>query len=228
MIKGLRPHKVFTMITTPLHRRIVKVVLPELHTPKILETAVLIALAKIVKARTFFEFGTYIGVQTLNIAMNLPPSAKIYTLDFDEESYKKVRHQHEKDSVVSLRHFEYEDKLAFLKSPYCKKITRFYGDSNEFDFSEFEGKIDMAYVDGGHDLRTLKSDTQNAFRIMASDHPACIAWHDYKNPDHPQLTQFLDELSVEYSMYHLEETMICFYLKNEPKNTLNMKIRIEK
>jgi len=74
-------------------------------------------------------------------------------------------------------HFEHESKLAFIDSPYEEKITRLYGDSNEFDSSDFKGKIDMVYIDGGHDLRTVSSDIENAFTMLCPPfyHLYCMA-----------------------------------------------------
>jgi len=144
--------------------------------------------------------------------MNVPSLVNIYTLDLDYESFKNVK-QHKPDHIVSLKHFEYERRLAFLGSPFENMIQRLYSDSNEFDFSDFEGEIDIVYVDGGHDLGTLRSDTENAFKMLRPDSLSCIAWHDYGNPNYPDLTQYLDDLSIEYDIYHVEETWAAFYLQ---------------
>ena len=214
-MKHIRPSRVFTKVNTKRDgEEIIKLVFPSVNTPKLLHSAVLVSLARLVNAKTFFEFGTYLGIQTLNIAMNVPSLVKIYTLDLDYESYKDAKLD-EQDVPLSLKHFtfEFEEKLAFLGSPYEKMIERLYGDTNKFDFSNFEGKIDFVYVDGGHDLRTLKSDTQNALKMLRPNSLACIAWHDYGNPKYPHLTQYLDDLSTEIKIYHVEETMGCFYLQ---------------
>ena len=59
--------------------------------------------------------------------------------------------------------------------------------------------------------RTLESDGQ-------IDPLSCLAWHDYENPSYPDLTRYLKNLSNQLPMYHVEETMICFYLKNAPSS----------
>jgi len=89
---NIRPHKLFKLVESKsCYERTISVVLPGLlHTPMLLETAVLIALSKIVNAKTFFEFGTFVGVQALNIAQNFPESSKVYTLDLDEDSFNRI------------------------------------------------------------------------------------------------------------------------------------------
>ena len=213
---NIRPHMLFELVESKTcYERTISVVLPGLlHTPMLLETGILIALSKIVNAKTFFEFGTFVGVQALNIAQNLPENSKLYTLDLDENSFNKImKSQNQHDLKISHMHFEHESKLAFIDSPYEERIIRLYGDSNEFDFSDFKEKIDMVYIDGGHDLRTVRSDTEKAFAMM-SPPMSCIAWHDYGNPNYPDNTDFLSNLSKELPIFHVEETMICFYLKN--------------
>jgi hypothetical protein len=191
----------------------VKVVLPEQRTPILLETAVLLALAKLVCPRTFFEIGTFLGIETLNMAANLPADSRLYTLDLDDESFKKIQPD-ESDKPLTVIHMEMQHNLAFLGSRYEKKITRLYGDSNSFDFSPFHSQMDMIYVDGGHDLRTLTSDTENAFRALTKDHPACIVWHDFGNPKCLAVGPYLAELSRSKELCHVEETMMVFYLAN--------------
>ena len=93
-----------------------------------------------------------------------------------------------------------------------------YGDSTQFDFSEYESKIDLVYIDGGHDLRTVRSDTEHALGMLPLRSPGCIAWHDYANPRHQELAEYLDDLSTQLNLYYAEETMICFHLKNLPES----------
>ena len=196
-----------------------QVILPDQKTPMLLETSVLVALVKIIKPKIFFEFGTYLGIQTLNIAANLPSSVKIYTLDFDADFFKEaVQDKH--DVAISEKHFEYENKLAFMGSIYEQRIERLYGDLNSFDFSDLYDSVDMIYIDGGHDLRTLMSDTKNALKMLSSHNISCIVWHDYNNANYPQVTEYLNDLSSQYDIYHVEETMMCFYIKN-PERTIS-------
>jgi hypothetical protein len=79
-----------------------------------------------------------------------------------------------------------------------------------FDFSEWFGTIDMVFVDGGHDVPTAKADTENALKLIRSHKPAIILWHDYRGPEYPELTDYLDALSEEIPLTHIEDTKLVF------------------
>lgn len=222
-MEHIRPHQIFRLVDSKsCNDRVVKIVLPPSQVPSepmLLDTAILLALARVVNARTVFELGTYVGIMTLDLAMNLPPDARLYTLDLDPGSFSQIKHQqHQEDREISEIYLKEDSRPAFSGTPCENKITRLFGDSNEFDFGEFQGKVDMVYVDGGHDLRTVQSDTENALKMLPADSMSCLAWHDYENPSYPDLTRYLKDLSNRLPMYHVEETMICFYLKNAPSS----------
>jgi predicted O-methyltransferase YrrM len=205
----IRPHKLFNLITTDSYtERVVKLVLPDQNTPIVFDTVIKLALAKLTRPKTFFEFGTFLGVQTFDMAMNLP-DCEFYTLDLDEASYKKasilesVRH-------LSEMHLEQQQQLAFLGTPYETRIHCLHGDSNVFDFTPYHGKMDMIYVDGGHDERTVRSDAENSFRMLSKGRPAVIVWDDYGNPLSPAVKEYLDTRSEE--LVFVEESGTVFYL----------------
>jgi len=201
----------------------VKIVLPDQNAPILLETAILLALAKIVKPRTFFEFGTYLGVETLNIASNLDDSSHVYTLDLDAKSFSTLQ-QDVHDRPLSLTHFDHLNNLAFLGTPYEKRITQLRGDSKVYDFSRFHKQIDMVYIDGGHDLPTLVSDTQNALKMLAGNHATCIAWHDFETSKYPHVTDYLLKLSASMELFHVQESRIAFLIQNDEALTTTLKI----
>ena len=221
-MRKIRPSQLFRSLKTSCYfERITRLLLPAGDIPHadpmLLESAVLLTLSRLVNARTVFEFGTFMGVQTLNLAMNLPESSRVFTLDLDWESFQRGKTAlKEGDRNIAALGFKEEAKLAFIGTPYEGRITRLLGDSTQFDFSEFVSKVDLVYVDGGHDLRTARSDTENALKMLPRESPGCIAWHDYSSPRHEELTDYLDDLSDQLDIYHVAETMICFYLKNLP------------
>jgi hypothetical protein len=213
----IRPHQLFNLVITPSYdARMVKIVLPDQRAPILLETAILLSLAKLVNPRRFFEFGTYLGVETLNMAANLPEDSHLYTLDLDEDSLRGLQ-QDIHDRPLTLTHFDNLSNLAFLGTSYEKRITRLKGESKSYDFSTFSKQIDMIYVDGGHDLPTLVSDTRNALMMLCDDHPACIAWHDFENSAYPQVTEHLLALSTSMDMFHVQETRIVFLIHNNDR-----------
>ena len=74
------------------------------------------------------------------------------------------------------------------------------------------GKIQMIFIDGNHEVNYVKKDTENALK-MISEAPSCIAWHDYGNPQFPELKSYIDDLAKIYKIYHVENTMIAFHLR---------------
>jgi len=211
-MKHVRPHEVFNRITTDSYfDRLVRLVLPGPNVPLLFETSVLVALCKLVNCKTFFEFGTWLGIRILNIAANLDPKAVLYTLDLDEESAKKIE-QETQDRTNTVKYLEYMDNLAFKNTSYEKNIVVLRGDSTRFDYKPYYDQMDLVFVDGGHDLYTVRADTENAFKLVRQNSPHIVAWHDYGNPKHPQLTEYLEKLSNEKDIHHIEETTICYYL----------------
>jgi predicted O-methyltransferase YrrM len=212
-LHNVRPHKLFNLVKSSSYLdRTVQMILPDQRTPVLLDTAILLALARLVRARTIFEFGTYLGIQTLNLAANFP-EGRIYTLDLDEASFQGLQ-QDANDKPLTQTHMEYQGKLAFLNTPYEERITRLYGDSNKFDFLGLTSRIDLIYVDGGHDRITLESDTKNAFKMLSHGHAGCIAWHDHGNPTYPQVKEYLEGLSNSKDLFHVEESWTTFFLQN--------------
>lgn len=80
----------------------------------------------------------------------------------------------------------------------------------EFSAAGYEKKFDMIFVDANHKVEYARHDTENAFKMVRDG--GCIAWHDYENPQFPEVTQYLHDLSVDEPIYHVEDTMLCFYL----------------
>ena len=68
MLKYIRPHKVLSLNDN--NDRIHSIYLHP-SGPMILEVALQISLLKYIKPIRYFEFGTYLGINTLNIAINI-------------------------------------------------------------------------------------------------------------------------------------------------------------
>ena len=215
MLIDIRPFQLFNLVETSNYQeRLVKFVLPTDKTPVLLETSTIISLIKIIDPETYFEIGTYLGLELMNVAANIRSDAKIFTLDLDQDSFKKAK-QLPIDKALSETHFDNLDNLAFLNTKYEKIITQLFGDSTKFDFSSFYKTIDFIYIDGSHDYASIKSDTENAFRMISQNHKACILWHDYLSNDYPDVTEYIKEISAEIDIFCVGSTRHCFYLNKE-------------
>jgi len=174
----------------------------------LLETAVLIALLKALQARHVFEIGTLYGLQTLNLAANLPPGGHVWTLDLDDAAFAQAR-QTEQDREISRRHLAAANELAFAVEPWAEKVTRLRGDSNLFDFTPYLKQVDLVYIDGGHDRRTVESDTNSALKMLDPERPGAVVWHDYGNPAYPEVQAALDEWANGRNLYAVAETQLA-------------------
>src|SRR5437016_4920323 len=161
MICHIRPYRIFNLIDAPPAERVANIALPSrrgMGGVSLLETSLIIAAARVVGARKVFEFGTYLGSTTLNLALNTPEDAEILTIDLDEHYAKEVQ-QDPADAPLTQIHIAEKSSLAFMGSPVSQKIRTLTGNSTTFDFSAWRGSVDLAFIDGGHDLATVKSDT---------------------------------------------------------------------
>jgi hypothetical protein len=161
-----------------------------------------------------FEFGTFIGVTTLQMALNSKDTAKIFTLNLPST---------EKDTKYSIGNSEEERNLPnlqpgnrFEKAGMKDKITQLYGDSASYDFSDYKDKMDVILVDASHEYEYVKSDTQHSFAMMKQG--GTLIWHDY--PNAPGVYRYLNELSGKMKIYHLVGTHICLSVKFDKASVL--------
>ena len=216
----IRPYKFFALVDAPPARRIVQMQIPPRRAAggvTLLETCLLLAASQIVNAHRVFEFGTFLGSTTLNLALNIPSDGQVLTLDLDAKFANQAL-QHPSDSPLTAVHLGAQ-ALDFIGSSVADKITTLTGNSISFDFSRWKDSIDLVFIDGGHDLATVKSDTENALAIVAKDKLSCILWHDYRNLDYADLTDYLDKLSEQMVVFHIEDTRLCVSF-NDPRKLI--------
>jgi hypothetical protein len=182
MVLSVRPHYIFDQV--PADRREYTVSVPERESGSLtlLETYVLISIARIVNAAHVFEIGTFKGITARNLARNI--DGCIHTLDLSEK---------------------------FASFGPFSNITGHVGHSLAFDFSPFHRKMDLVFIDGGHDYDTVAADSYRASQIIKKEGEAAIVWHDYANPRYPAVKAFVDQTdSAEGGWYfHIEETHLA-------------------
>uniref|UniRef100_Q025T5 O-methyltransferase, family 3 n=1 Tax=Solibacter usitatus (strain Ellin6076) TaxID=234267 RepID=Q025T5_SOLUE len=224
-INPVRPFRIFQLIESLPAERIAKVPIPSHRGAgglTLLETFLTIAAARIVAARRIFEFGTYLGATTLNLALNTPEDAEIFTLDLDERHAEELI-QDAADATLTKSHISAARSLDYMDIPAGRKVKALMGDSTKFDFSDWKGSMDLIFVDGGHDLATVTSDTTNALNLADPGKLSCIIWHDYGNPQYVPLTSYLDELSERLQIFHIEDTMLCVWF-NDPLKSIGPRL----
>ena len=122
--------------------------------------------------------------------------------------------QHPDDAALTQEHLT-SKLLDFQASTVARKVKTLTGDSIRFDFSPWKESIDLAFIDGGHDLITASSDTQNALTMINHIGPSCVIWHDYRNSTVSGIVlRNLDELSQQMDIFHIEDTMLCVHFQD--------------
>ena len=172
----IRPYKLFTLIEAPPSERVVQTALPSRRGAggvNLLEMFLINAASRVVQAKRVFEIGTFLGNTTLNLALNIPDDGAVYSLDLDEQHAGDAK-QDLADVPLTEIHLTCKSSLDFAGSPVERKIKPVIGNSTTFDYSPWNGSIDLVFIDGGHDFATVKSDSENALEMACQDKPSCV------------------------------------------------------
>ena len=176
----------------------------------LLELIIICKIAKQMNPRVAFEIGTFDGRTTVNIAANTAPESRTYTLDLPRTDIANTTFALEKHDKL------YIDKeasgVAFAESELKSKITQLYGDSAKFDFSLYDNKAQLIFIDGSHAYEYVLNDSHNALQMLG-DNQGAILWHDYDTEAWFGVTQALNELYQNDKRYrgmrHVEETALA-------------------
>lgn len=175
-----------------------------------LESVILIKLMRIVDASYIFEFGTYKGLTTRLLLENLPDKKcndeRIFTLDLPD--IDGVNFQ---GTDVDLAKISIKAQRKYLTSNKKHLVKQLLIDCLELNELEYLKKFQLIFIDGNHEVSYVKSDTEKSFKMIA-DSPSCIAWHDYGNPEFPELTSYIQNIAKEIKVFHIENTMLAFHL----------------
>jgi len=181
-----------------------------------IETQVLSALVCAFKPKTIFEIGTYNGFTTLHFAMNSPEDCRIYTLDLSpdfEEKYKKKLSEYSYDDLLVVRlSMAHIGNRIYKSHSNASKIEELFGDSSQFDFSPYYGKMDFIFIDGNHSYKHVKSDTEEAIKMLSTR--GVIVWHDFDYIIHRDVFKYLNELSRSLAIYSIPDTRFAIYGKD--------------
>jgi predicted O-methyltransferase YrrM len=133
-----------------------------------LEQYCLASLAGLRQPERIFEIGTFDGGTTLMLA-RMVPHARVYTLDLPPDHQDGI-------NEVALARVDGAGS-RFRDAPEGDRIAQLFGDSREFDFTPYYGKMDMVVVDGGHEADCVTADTENALNMVSPG--GVVVWDDY-------------------------------------------------
>jgi len=148
------------------------------------------AAASVLPNQQIIEIGTFDGRTTLNLAINSPSSVQVVTLDLPKDYTPKF--------PMSIGEYKLADKptsgeryrnCAPLWAKDAARITQLLGDSATFDWSPYEKKAGLVFVDGSHTYENVHNDCDVAFRLVSPG--GMIVWHDYGVWE--EVTRMLDD-----------------------------------
>jgi len=178
---------------------------------RISELGIISLLAKrCQKDSIIFEIGTFDGRTTLNLAINSLQTCKIYTLDLPQNKETKFNVEGGEKHFIDkqepgLRYKSFDEGF----SKYKAKITQLLGDSATFDFSPFENKCGLVFVDGSHAYEYACVDSYSALKMVKDG--GIVIWHDYGV--WRAVTQALEELEEkeELGLRHIAGTSLVYW-----------------
>jgi predicted O-methyltransferase YrrM len=147
------------------------------------------SVARAKQPKTVVEFGTYLGVGTLTLAMNAPRDSRIFTIDLPED-FQSQDQAADRKFVESSRHRVGE---RFLCQPdFADRITQLRADSRTLRLADHVKSADLILIDGGHTYEIVKADTGNAMSVLAPD--GVILWDDYAIFWEDHVVRYVDSL----------------------------------
>lgn len=137
------------------------------------------------------------------IAMNIGPEDQIFTLD-----------------LLPTEMTGYIPGSAFAGTPHARKITQLYGDSREFDFSPWYGKMDLVFIDANHTYPFVRADSDTAFKLLTLG--GVVIWDDYIwLPEHPEcagVAAYVHDLSARKACFQLQDTRFAVHVDEIPND----------
>lgn len=136
------------------------------------EQIILLSLAKQRGANAVFEFGTFDGKTTANLAANLGAGADILTIDLPAADANSAKLPIGKGDMRYVMKGRVGAKLEGVPN-----VRKLYGDTARFDFSPWYGTRDFIFIDACHEYEYVRNDTEIAMKLLKPS--GIVAWHDY-------------------------------------------------
>jgi len=128
-------------------------------------------------AERVLEIGTYDGNTSLNLAANVPETGVVVTVDLPlDESNPEYALE-----IGDASQRNVTDRTIvgqqFRDHQLNSRIRQVLADTGALDFETLGTSFDMAFIDGCHAYEYVKSDTENALKVVRAG--GLILWHDY-------------------------------------------------
>lgn len=170
-------------------------------------------------ARRMFEFGTATGRTTYMWARNSPPDAVVGTITLSPDMHRSYLAAHGDDGGAvrdALAESRF-DRFVFTGTNVEHKVRQYFGDSKEFDETDWIRRCDLVFVDGSHARSHVESDTAKAMRMVKAG--GVVLWHDYRGRRGPgrDVYRVLNQLARRITLVRLTGTrLVAWRAPSEP------------
>lgn len=130
-----------------------------------------------IRPASVLEFGTYIGVGTLTIALNAPADCRIVTVDLPDDPLMEKSHALSRGDLELIERRRARVGKAFLDSRVSSRITQVRTDSLTWQPEDSLKGVELVLIDGGHSAPLVRADTENAFKLLSPT--GTVLWDDY-------------------------------------------------
>ena len=131
------------------------------------EANILIGIVRATQPATIFEIGTGYGVLTKYLAEATSPNCTVHTLDILPSKIDTAKFTVDACNKTYVPPGDDEIGKAYKNVGLEGRIMQHYGDSAIFDFSPFNGKIDVVIVDANHGYEAAQNDLGKALEIVS-------------------------------------------------------------
>jgi len=169
------------------------------------EALALAALTRLSAARRGFEFGTYRGISSSQLALNLGPQCKLFTLDLPP-SPSPLKFSLKEADEIKIAHEKVKGDL--IPADLLPRIEFLQADSAAFDETPYTDSMDLVFVDGAHTFEYVQNDSAKGWRMLKAG--GFLVWHDCRAQT-PDVVKFL--LNCPYSPKRIAGTALAFARK---------------
>lgn len=155
------------------------------------------------------EVGTAAGHMTANLTAFSPPDAVVYSIGVVAEDTPNTGAPGQQYEIP--RRAEHARYLNHFGTAH--KALLITADSRTYDFTRL-APLDFAFIDGGHDLGTARSDSLGAYAALRPG--GVLVWHDLPSTvPWIEVERAVAELAFREPVYRIAGTQVAFLIKGE-------------
>ena len=192
----------------------------EIGSITLVDQVVLISLLDMIRPRNILEIGTFKGYTTRLLLENSDIQSSLASVDLPRDATQGIA---EKSLEGALKDGNYNDDFlrirqrddgeVYLKDLSAENLARLNlikVDSTKIDYSDYFSSLEYAFIDGGHDYNTVKTDTEKVLDVLTE---GVILWHDYSSGIHSDVTTYLQDICADMNIYHVKGSLLAFTLR---------------